>query len=278
MSYASIDIIGGLGNHLFMIAFILSYVKKSKKQLVFKYEENLKDQFNLPRKTFWNSLFKNQFTVLEPEEYNKIPFGVFYEGTNHKHQVVPYDQNGNILFKGYYQSFQYIDDHIRNEMIGYIYSNADLMHAAYDKYNEIKSYFGNETEDNDMVSVHIRRTDFIWLNTFNYNLGLDYYEKALKMANKKYIVVFSDDIEWCKQNVKHMGNIYFIDINNVEIEFLLMSMFQHNIIANSTFSLWASFISNYQKPKIVIAPKNWYGPTGPKNWDEIYHKHITHII
>ena len=64
--YASIDIIGGLGNQLFMIGMLLSYIKKSKKKLVFKQQDRLYDKFNLPRKTFWNSLFKNQFEVLSP--------------------------------------------------------------------------------------------------------------------------------------------------------------------------------------------------------------------
>ena len=190
--------------------------------------------------------------------------------------------NKNILFKGYFQSFKYVDDDTRTQMINYIYSNAELMHAAYDKYNEIKSFFGPTTTDDDMVSVHLRRTDYILLSDYHHNLSMDYYKDALKIANKKKIVVFSDEIEWCKDNIgKNLyeyDDIYFVNTNSVEIEFILMSMFQHNILANSTFSLWASFISTYQQPKIVIAPKQWYAEKGPKNWNELYHKYITHII
>jgi hypothetical protein len=271
---------GGLGNQLFQIAVLLFYAKKSNKKMVFKYEENLTDAFNLPRKTFWDSLFKDQFNVLNNEDFNKIVFHSFYHQERHKYIDLPYDYQYNIMLRNDFQSFEYIDDTIRKQMIDYVYSNADLMHIAYDKYNDIKNYFG--CEDNDMVSMHLRRTDFIWLKTFNYNLGLNYYKKALETAGKKYIVVFSDDIQWCKENIDKSlydyKDIYFVDINNVEIEFILMSMFQHNIIANSTFSLWASFISTYQQPKTIIAPKHWYGTTGPKNHDQIYHKYITHII
>lgn len=281
MSLCSTEIMGGLGNHLFQIAMLLFYAKKSKKKMVFKYQETLPDQFNLPRKTFWDSLFKDQFDVRNPNEFDKLGFHTFYEQTHHKYCELPYDYQNNIMFKGYFQSFQYIDDDIRKQMIAYVYSNADLMHTAYNKYNEIKEYFGGCTDD-DMVCMHMRRTDYLWLQHYHYNLGLNYYKKALTMADKKYVVVFSDEIEWCKENIDkslyEYTNIYFVDLKSVELEFILMSMFQHNIIANSTFSLWASFISTYQSPKIIIAPKHWYGEEGPKNHEQVYHKKITHII
>ena len=47
--------------------------------------------------------------------------------------------------------------------------------------------------------------------------------------------------------------LYFVDINNVEIEFILLSFIKHNIISNSTFSLMASYISYYDTKKTIIA-------------------------
>jgi hypothetical protein len=280
------DIVGGLGNHLFIIAAVLAYSLKTKKNIVFKYEENLGNRYDLPRKTFWKTLFKNQFELIESTKFDKIMFQPLFEKHSHIYQTLP-TTHRNILLKGYFQSFKYINDDIKKRMIDIIYSNQDLMYNAYEKYNKIKSYFS--CDDNDMVSVHVRRTDYCYGN-FHKALEQNYYQCALEIANKKNIVIFSDDIEWCKQNINkswyEYDNIYFVedlgnndDENiNVELEFLLMSMFQHNIIANSTFSLWASFISTYQEPKIVIAPKQWFGPEGPKDWEQIYHKNITNII
>lgn len=283
-SYVSGDIIGGLGNHLFIIAAVLAYSAKSGKKVVFKYEENLGNMYNLPRKTFWKTLFKNQFNVLEPEEYYKILFRALLERHSYTYQEIPVIPQ-NLLLKGYYQSFQYIDDETRKKMLDIIYSNDDIMYIAYDKYNKIKAQFN--CDDDDMVSIHVRRTDFCYGN-YHVTMDKNYYQQALAIANKKNIVVFSDDINWCKQNIDHSwfnyDNIYFVDENDnndncsVEIEFILMSMFQHNIIANSTFSLWASYISTYQQPKIIVAPKLWFGAGGPTNWGQIYHKNITHII
>ena len=66
MSYISTNIQGGLGNQLFQIANLLIYYNKinEKKEIIFKYEEKLDNFFNLERKTFWNSLFLNQFKLL----------------------------------------------------------------------------------------------------------------------------------------------------------------------------------------------------------------------
>lgn len=284
--FTSINILGGLGNHLFQIAFLLHFTRVSKqynkyRDIIFKYSQDVGNKFQLPRKTFWDTLFKGQFNVIQEHEYNNLHFNQVFHQRDHKFEILPYESERNIIFNGYFQSFKYIDDAIRKEMINYIYSNEDLMYQAYDIYVKIKSFFGENVQDDDVVSIHIRRTDYVWDAEFHNNLQLDYYTKALQIVDRKYVLVFSDDIEWCKKNINRdmyaYDKIYFVDIQNVELEFILMSMVQHNIIANSTFSLWASFISSYKNKKIV-APKKWYMTNGPKEWSEIYHKYITDII
>jgi hypothetical protein len=276
-SYISTEIMGGLGNQLFQIANLLLYNNylNEKKIIIFKNEDNLFNYFNLPRKTFWNSLFLNQFKILENNDYNQIKFAIISEKENHKNLIEPFTYCPyNLLFKGYFQTFKYYDENLRNQMKSLIYSNENLVNKAKDNYNLIKEIF-KSNDDNDFVSMHIRRTDYVYHNHYHHSLEIDYYNKALDMVKDKKIVVFSDDIEWCKENFSK--DFYFIDINNVEIEFLLMSLFKNNIIANSTFSLWASFISPYND-KLVIAPKIWYGKEGPKDWNEIYHNFISILL
>lgn len=283
MLYSSIDIIGGLGNHLFQIAFLIFFNRKSKEErsIVFKYEENLHNSHNLPRKTFWNTLFKNQFNVLNASELSKIQIDTFFkEQENHSYtNNLPYDSNKNIHFQGYFQSFSYIDDEVRNIMQNIVFSNKELLQITERMYDNIKSHMN--TNDDDIVSIHFRRTDYVYLSEYHCVLAKEYYKQALERANKKNLIIFSDDIEWCKQNINKdffsYEQVYFVENNTVEIDFLLMTKIKHNIIANSTFSLWASFLSDYEN-KIIIAPKIWYGINGPKNHQEIYHKYITYII
>jgi len=275
-SYISTEIMGGLGNQLFQIANVLLYNNylNEKKIIVFKNEDKLFNYFNLPRKTFWNSLFLNQFKILDEIDYNQINFAVIPEKENHKNQIEPFTYFPyNLLFKVYFQSFKYYDENLRNQMRLLIYSNENLFNRAKDKYNEIKDFF--KSDDDNLVSMHIRRTDYVYHNDYHYLLDMDYYKKALDITKNKNVVVFSDDIDWCKENLSK--DYYYIDINDIEIEFLLMSLFKNNIIANSSFSLWASFISPYND-KLVIAPKIWYGEEGPKDWNEIYHTSISILL
>jgi hypothetical protein len=293
--YTSIEVSGGLGSQLFQLAYIISFLRLSKKnrikrKLVFKEGNASKDVY---RKTHWNTLFQGLFRVVNASDFEKIPFNSLYiEVIPHKYIEPKADIKDNVFFDGKYQTFKYIDDSLREKMTNIIYSNEDIMYPAYYKYRDILDYFGSDTKDNDMVSLHIRRGDYLSLSNYNYNLEMNYYKEALQIANKKNVVVFSDDIEWCinyfNDYVNRDGayNVYFVSekiYNETEvrikddIELILMSMFQNNIIANSCFSLWASFISFY-KNKIVVAPKRWYSCDGCKEYDDVYHKYITHYI
>lgn len=266
MTYITIEIIDGLGNQLFQIAFIhyLNKKLKNKKEIVF---EQISDM-----QTYWNTLFKNEFKT----NMNDILFDYQYnEEINHHYDVnIPDSIDINIFIKGKFQSFKYIDDTLRDDLIYKIYSNEDLMYEAYDKYNEIKRFFNQNTEDDDIVSIHHEKKD-------TYNLSINYYKKAFDIVKRKYLVVFSHDTENSKmifdKTQYNYEKIYFAHFESIELEFLVLSMIKHNIISNSTFSLWASFINAYPDRKI-IAPKKWYSDKYPYDRNEIYHKYITHII
>jgi hypothetical protein len=90
---------------------------------------------------------------------------------------------------------------------------------------------------------------------------MDYFEAAMKrIPSGTTFVVFSDDINWCRENFsKDDKNILFIEGNLDYEDISLMSLCDHNIISNSTFSWWAAWL-NDNPSKIVIAPKNWFGP------------------
>lgn len=115
------------------------------------------------------------------------------------------------------------------------------------------------------VSLHIRRGDYVNLNSNLPILDTAYYEKAIeymtsRIANPSFFV-FSDDMAWVKQNINLSGFDHeFIDWNtgkNSYIDMQLMSLCQHNVIANSSFSWWAAWL-NANPNKWVIAPSQWY--------------------
>jgi tetratricopeptide (TPR) repeat protein len=107
---------------------------------------------------------------------------------------------------------------------------------------------------NNSISLHVRRGDLL-VNTRDYAQTLDYYKRALEEMrdfNDGKVFIFSDDIVWCKENFK---DVTFVSLNDY-LDFELMSFCKHNIITNSTFSWWASFL-NDNSNKTIIAPKMW---------------------
>jgi hypothetical protein len=95
--------------------------------------------------------------------------------------------------------------------------------------------------------------------------NLDYYNKAIKIIINKVenpiFFIFSDDINWCKENIKIKDHeIIYVDWNvgdNSYIDMQLMSTCKHNIMANSSFSWWSAWL-NKNKDKIVISPYKWF--------------------
>jgi hypothetical protein len=116
------------------------------------------------------------------------------------------------------------------------------------------------------VSLHVRRGDALWaVNQKLYNLpSEDYYRKAVAhiadKINSPVFFVFSDDIEWCKANIKTGYETHFMDFNddskNYE-DMRLMSACKHHITANSTFSWWGAWL-NSSAGKIVVTPEKWF--------------------
>jgi hypothetical protein len=79
--------------------------------------------------------------------------------------------------------------------------------------------------------------------------------------------VFSDDINWCKQNLSFPKMQFVEGQDNIE-DLWFMSLCSNNIIANSSFSWWGAWLNNNPEKK-VIAPKNWFGQYANINSSDI---------
>ena len=136
-----------------------------------------------------------------------------------------------------------------------------------DKPDEVNQQMISRIKNCDSVSIHIRRGDYVndkKTNQFHGVCDLNYYLKAVVLISKKVknpqFFVFSDDIEWAKQNLLLKFPCVYVDHNIGKKDYedmRLMSHCKHNIIANSTFSWWGAWL-NKNKNKIVIAPKKWF--------------------
>ena len=115
------------------------------------------------------------------------------------------------------------------------------------------------------VCVSIRRGDFLsdmYRERFNVCTKAFFYEAEKKLAEllgSYQLFIFSDDIEWCRKNMRFRGTVHYENNNGddpVWENIRLMSSCKHFIISNSTFSWWAQYLSDYPDKK-VVAPRPW---------------------
>ena len=132
----------------------------------------------------------------------------------------------------------------------------------YEKYPQIK--------ENETLSIHVRLGDYKNFPNIHPTISTSYINESLKHLPKpNHIFIFSDDKNWVYNNLKFDS---FTVVNEEDyIEMWLMSLCKNNILSNSSFSWWASFL-NKNLEKIVISPSIWFGDSGPKFYDDIFEK------
>lgn len=128
-----------------------------------------------------------------------------------------------------------------------------------------------KNKSNELISVHMRLTDYLHLQNCHPICSDSYYNSALELLPKNAdIILFSDDVHLAKEKLKNLNRkITFIGTDDKFVDMCLMTMCNYHVIANSSFSWWGAWLSDSKK---IIAPKQWFGmsPSVPKKWDDIY--------
>ncbi|MEI8390338.1 MAG: alpha-1,2-fucosyltransferase [bacterium] len=291
-----IEIYGGLGNQFFQYSFAKNFAIKNNLELKIDCLTNYNNEtsilefglkyFNIDdklatiddiRKVKYNN--PNIFNKIKYKLRNKELPGKAYKISPHcfhedpdNNNLIEYFDNLKIkkqaYISGFFQSQKYfieIADIIKQNLI----LKDSAAGANLEMLNRIKS--------SNSISLHIRRTDYLNKETLYLwgNICTDeYYKNAIKYISQKVdnptFFVFSDDIEYCKNNINPGFETVFVDINNditAHEDMRLMSNCKHNIIANSTFSWWGTWL-NSNPNKIVVSPPIWF------NDGQEYHKKI----
>lgn len=265
------NISGGIGNQLFQYALgrVLA-IKNSDTLKLDTLDLRHNQQFGSVAREFDIAKFNIAATLAADDEAKKLrdPYGlpsfiirrlrmkfISYGETGYDPRLLT--KTGNIYLDGYFQSYKYFTD-IRHILLRELTLKDGLGSAAKSWQNKIIS-------TPNTVSVHVRRGDYVTDKNTQKNFGpcpIDYYVRAMEkigetVSNPTH-VVFSDDITWTRVNLKFPDNTLYVsgeDMAAVE-DLILMSMCTHNIISNSTFSWWGSWLNQHSN-KIVIAPTPW---------------------
>ena len=170
-----------------------------------------------------------------------------------------------ISIAGFFQSEKYFK-HIQHE----IRQDFEFKDQILEPCKEMIQSVG------DAISLHVRRTDYL-KNPNHTPLDISYYEKALSLINLDLpVIVFSDDIEWCKQQELFSGDRFMIsESNDHYVDLCLMTLCKYHIIANSSYSWWGAWLAESKK---VVSPSKWFGPSNsdknlkdliPETWEVI---------
>ena len=256
ITYSSIGHFGRLGNQMFQFASTYGIAKKLGYDVAFPLEnittpsvEDFKD--GVTREVYFD--IPKAFDI--PKQLIRPSSEIFYDKEvqePHFHftpSLFTIPDNTNV--KGYYQTEKYFE-HCKEDIKRIFTFQPRIKREALEKFPKVYS---------DTVSLHIRVGDYIGLQDFHPICDPDYYIRATQhfKDDNYYFLIFSDNIEYCKNIFGESENILYIEGNYPYGDMCLMSICEHNIIANSSFSWWAAWL-NSNPYKKVIAPKKWFGP------------------
>lgn len=157
----------------------------------------------------------------------------------------------NTTLDGYFQSERYFS-HCKDDLIETLRFKDEIVDKAIGLLPKNKE---------QLVSIHVRRGDYTYPNPYHPVLGIEYLEPAISLfeGNTFHFVVFSDDPQWCRETWGNDERFTIVDSGDSFADLCAMSMCHHNIISNSSFSWWGSYL-NKNDGKKVIAPSRWFGP------------------
>lgn len=256
-----VKLYGGLGNQMFQYATGVALSKSLRTNLYLDlgWFEEIKNSKGATRRVYeldGLGIQPRAFSFFDRLDYRFHPPLIFKE-----HSLLYQPEfkalKGNVLLDGYWQSYKYFEDYRRDVLRVYNLSTSR---------SSVNQKLLSAIESSNSISIHVRRGDYTQKAGRSYHglMPISYYRRAISIMRrsitKPSLFVFSDDIKWCKDNVRFGLPTAYIDNNgpNKGVDDMkLMAACRHNIIANSSFGWWAAWLNQSPGQK-VIAPKKWF--------------------
>ena len=241
MTFLTTKLMGGLGNYLFQIAS--TYSKSIDDNLNFILDIDDITIIHSNPNNYKNNIFRKlNFQILNGQ------YSLFNEPSFNYTMIPKFNDNTKMV--GYFQSEKYFSNN-REKILNIFSIDETTNNLIKSKYNDIVN--------NNSCSIHVRRGDYLNLSQYHPTQSIEYYKESIRIVGEDFhFLIFSDDINWCKENLSFIKNKTFIEGNTDYQDLYLMSMCQNNIIANSSFSWWGAWLNKNENKK-VISPKLWFG-------------------
>jgi len=245
-------LMGGLGNQMFQIAHAMCQGWKNDIPTIFKCESFTPMQANQPTK-YVDNIFRNITFLNFTSQTKRINSPWEYVDLN-------FDLESPIEFYGYFQSSKNF------------YGFGDRLSELFQPTDEfIEKIYRNfpEIKKENTISIHIRRGDYLSIGTILPTIDKSYIDECLnKIGNYNHIFIFSDDVNWAKENLIYENSTIVDSLEDYE-DLWVISLCKINIMSNSSFSWWGTFL-NKNENKETYVPSIWFGPNGERNYSDIY--------
>ncbi|MEK7628426.1 MAG: alpha-1,2-fucosyltransferase [Patescibacteria group bacterium] len=260
---------GGLGNQMFQYAFgrALAIRQGTKLKLdvtmfpAYKYHNRMIDHLNITA-PFATDLEVIRFSIYRrrPEWPLKILNPLLRNPKKYVNESSFYftptllETKSPCLVDGYWLCEKYfldIEDTIRHEF------------TIRSPLNEFSKKMASKIRlATHPIMLHVRRADYAtdYVKVHG-TLSPAYYERAFSLMRERVpdasYFIFSDDPEWARTHIHPDAPTEYIgqgaDFNYLDL--YLMSLCEHFILANSTFSWWGAWLSKSYRNNLTIMPK-----------------------
>lgn len=198
----------------------------------------------------------------------KLPPYTTEPGLQYSQKLVDAVQDG-MAAMGYFQNEAYFM-HIKKELRK-LFVPADKSFRS--------EYLMDEFVKENSVGVHVRRGDYLTEPHLSYHgvVPREYYTEAARVIARYTtgralnFYIFTDDPSWVQYNwlsdeVFTIGNTTIVPRGHEAQDIYMMSLCQHKIIANSSFSWWGAFLGEtHEGSGVIVAPSKWFAKDIPND-------------
>lgn len=228
VTFSQLSKLGRMSNQIWQIAATVGYARQYGMDYqipIWEYAQHFKGTFN--------------------QSSNLQPLPRYSEKHFHYNKIPRYQ---HIDLYGYFQSRKYWQ-HCEGEI-----------RKTFEPNESIRAILDKSPIPSNTCAIHVRRTDYLNFQDYHKVLPVEYYRSAIELVKADNYIVFSDDIEACKDMFSGNENFTYINSGNDMLDWFMMRECHHFIIANSSYSWWASYLGNKENKRIIAPSKDkWFG-------------------
>jgi len=287
-----VRLMGGLGNQMFQYAagLRLAYRHQAELKLDLSFLMDRSPRKNFAQRNFDLVVFNLPILTASPGEISQFrrlrPSGSrnFLRHVANKLTGRHYYIEHHLVFDPSVLELPdetYLEGYFQNE--SYFSDIADMVRERFrlapdeSKLPAATRNVADQIRTSDAVCLHVRRTDYVtnhFTSGYHGVCSLGYYERGIaklrSLGISGKIFVFSDDEGWCRENFRDTSQFHIVGNEHAGLRasthLWLMALCRHFLIANSSFSWWAAWLSD-NPSKIVVRPSQWFQAQDLKDID-----------